>query len=102
MTIQPLTITVTEVAEDTEWDIACERISRPRVAHTHPCQGSGRAEWSLWLSCGCSPVYVLYCTACRDAVLSATGIHCDVCEFTFSPGSTAYCLVEPLSRRVSS
>lgn len=105
MTTHPLGITSTEVAEGTEWDVACERTNRRSAGSVRilPCQGSGRAEWALWFACGCSPGYVLYCTVCKDAVLTFPGgLCCRECDQTFHPASTAYALVEPLNRRPSS
>lgn len=90
-----------------DWDIACERASRVaengRRDDPLTCNGSGRAEWALWFSCGCNPGYVLYCTSCKDRVLGhEAGLHCTPCHQTFKPASTAYRLIEPLNRRWSS
>lgn len=80
----------------TDWDVACERAARPNTDAA--CNGEGKAEWALWFVCGCSPMYVLYCTRCKDNVLKAEDICCSECGGLWSPGSTAYALVEPLNR----
>lgn len=98
------TVEVPTMAHVEEWDIACERRLRGRVKNDrvdlHPCHGTGRAEWILWMSC--CPATVLYCTACKNAVTSFTGnLICTDCGATARSGSAAYRRIEPLNPRRS-
>lgn len=85
-------------SEAMDWDIACERGVRPGP-HLAACRGEGKAEWVLYFTCGCPPAHVLYCTACKDACVERDWCFCEICGTTFTPASTAYCLIEPLNRR---
>lgn len=86
-------------------EIPCERPARnadsvARGCLASPdCGGRNPAEWVLWFACGCDePPYVLYCTFCKDVVLSPRLLlNCAVCNRTV-PGSEMYRLVEPLNK----
>jgi hypothetical protein len=87
----------TATEDATELEIACERGTRPNLGAA-ACRGEGKAGWALWLSCCNNPPYVLYCTACKDAVLAAGYLWCKGCNSEHRPGSLAYSLIEPINR----
>lgn len=87
----------TVTKESLEFEVACERSQRPKGT-VAVCHGTGRAEWALWLVCGCAPGYVLYCGDCKTDVVNDWALNCCSCGRDFYPGSAAYALVEPLNR----
>jgi hypothetical protein len=56
------------------------------------------AEWVMWRAC-CSDKAKcnLYCTDHKDFAVSDGSTVCRICESVFTPGSTIFRLIEPLS-----
>ena len=91
----PADLSLTHLDED--WVVPCERAARANV-RTH-CGGENPAAWVLWIVCGCTN-FVLYCTACKDAVLGMRALRCPSCG-RITPPAAFYRLIEPLNRRTT-
>lgn len=87
------TSTLELVALDEAWAIPC------CVRKPHGCGGDRAAVWiAIPILCCPAPKVCLYCTPCKDMMLTVPGgLWCNHCETHFMPASTAFRSIEPLN-----
>lgn len=92
--------TIEEVVTAHEFTLPCELPVALGPFYIGGCGGANPAEWILHLNQCCNELdsHVLYCTRCKDLVLSQRYCWCPFCKFVFAPPSTAFRLIEPLGR----
>lgn len=90
-----MTATVVEPIEhlDDQWDISCEA--------GLVCDKQRPAEWIVHFDCCCPKAVTrsLWCTGCKDRLLTAKNALCSLCGKRWTPAVAAFTHIEPLNRR---
>lgn len=68
------------------------------IPNESSCGGNNPAEWVLFMATCCvrSPNQLLFCTACRDVLLSWVECQCEFCGAHYAPGSQVVLRIEPI------
>lgn len=88
---------LTPVTVPTEvFAIPCD--SRNAMPEAQSCWSSNPAEWVLFMvrCCDEGSSEFLFCTRCRDYLLSWSECHCRACHASWKPATEAVLRIEPI------